>query len=369
MKRLITCTDGTWNRPGITDRGKLVRSNVELMYNAIHEGKAKDGIIQLKLYDEGVGSSTFDKKDKLLGGISGLGIDKNIKDIYKFLMLNFSVGDQIYLFGFSRGAYTARSLAGFIRNCGILKPQNIHLVDEAYELYRSRNEYTDPNSDLMKAFQNNFSFENITPIKFIGVWDTVGSLGMPFSFKKQFNHERYKFHDITLDDSIQYAYHALAIDERRKLFKPILWELEESTPNNNLPKQVMEQRWFAGVHCNIGGGYEDAGLSNIALNWLINKAKDTGLNFDLDNLQKLNPKHELIENPHGELRNSRTFEYWFWRKVWREVNPGKEKKDTETKNMIKNKTNEWIDETVLKRYKKDKSYYPKNIRSWIDKNK
>ena len=217
MKRLITCTDGTWNRPGITDRGKLVRSNVELMYNAIHEGKGKDNIIQLKLYDEGVGSSTFDKKDKLLGGISGLGIDKNIKDIYKFLMLNFSVGDQIYLFGFSRGAYTARSLAGFIRNCGILKPHNIHLVDEAYELYRSRNEYTDPNSDLMKAFQNNFSFENITPIKFIGVWDTVGSLGMPWSFKKQFNHERYKFHDVTLDDSIQYAYHALAIDERRKI--------------------------------------------------------------------------------------------------------------------------------------------------------
>jgi uncharacterized protein (DUF2235 family) len=354
MKRLITCTDGTWNRPGITDRGQLVRSNVELIYNCIRDGKCHDGTVQLKIYHDGIGSSTFDKKDQVFGGISGLGIDKNIKDVYKFLMLNFNIGDEIYLFGFSRGAYTARSLAGFIRNCGILKPVNMHLVDEAYELYRDRNDYTGPDSDMMKSFRHNFSFEMITPIKFIGVWDTVGSLGLPLRSKQNYNLERYKFHDVKISSYVNYAYHALAIDEQRKLFEPTLWELSDTVKNNPGHPQVMEQRWFSGVHCNIGGGYVDCGLSDIALMWLIEKAKGAGLTFDLETLAQLNPKHELKPNPSGELRNSRTIEYWFWRKVWRNVLKGKH-------------TNEQIDDSVKSRCKSNPGYKPLNIQDWLGK--
>jgi uncharacterized protein (DUF2235 family) len=356
MKRLITCTDGTWNRPGITDRGQLVRSNVELIYNCICNGIGKDGIEQLKIYDSGVGSSTFSKKDQILGGMAGAGIDKNIKDVYKFLMLNYTVGDEIYLFGFSRGAYTARSLAGFIRNCGILKPENIHLVDEAYELYRDRNAYTQPDSDLMKGFKNKFCFENITPIKFIGVWDTVGSLGMPFRSKRKYNLERYKFHDVKISSTIDFAYHALAIDERRSIFSPTLWELSDTVKNNPNHKQIMEQRWFAGVHCNVGGGYVDCGLSDAALKWLIDKATAVGLNFNLDALTKLEPKHELKPNAAGEQRNSNTIIYWLFRPIWRNVLKGKY-------------TNETIDDSVKERHKLISAYAPPNIIDWLTKNK
>ncbi|HMI78670.1 MAG TPA: DUF2235 domain-containing protein, partial [Ferruginibacter sp.] len=253
MKRIITCSDGTWNKIGNVENGVVVQTNVEKMYNSIcsmgKDSLTKEAIPQLKAYDQGVGTG-YSLKDRIVGGATGAGIDKNIKDMYSFFALNYEPGDEIYLFGFSRGAYTARSLAGFIRNCGVLKPAYIHLVDKAYELYRDRNDYSTPDSDLMKAFKKNYAYEDITPIKFIGVWDTVGSLGIPlpaFQFK---NKNRYKFHDVTLSSTIEHAYHALAIDERRALFAPTLWQKSNTVKNDNTHPQQMEQRWFAGVHSN-----------------------------------------------------------------------------------------------------------------------
>ncbi len=119
FKRIIVCSDGTWNRPGIKDGDKDVESNVQIIYKCIAK-KSNDGVRQVKAYDSGVGSSTYSWKDKIFGGIAGDGIDKKIKDLYTFILMNYEKGDQIYLFGFSRGAYTVRSLAGFVRNCGIL---------------------------------------------------------------------------------------------------------------------------------------------------------------------------------------------------------------------------------------------------------
>jgi uncharacterized protein (DUF2235 family) len=353
MKRIVSCSDGTWNRPGILDNGKPVKSNVELIYNAI-ASQDSNGMRQAKFYECGVGSSTFDPIDKIFGGIKGLGIDTKIKDIYTFLVLNYDVGDEIYLFGFSRGAYIARSVAGFIRNCGILKPQNIHLVDMAYKLYRDRNDYSTPDSDFMRSFREKYCDENITPIKFIGVWDTVGSLGLPLRTLKMFNQEKYKFHDVKLSRYVENAYHAVAIDERRILFEPTLWEISPDVQN-----QQVEQRWFTGVHCNIGGGYADTGLSDLALNWLVEKAKGCGL--AVDSLEKLNNENYTFKpNAGGELRNSLTPMYWLKGPKWRDV--AVNERIVNGKNI---KTNETIDASVKLRYYDNKSAYkPKNLKSF-----
>jgi uncharacterized protein (DUF2235 family) len=344
MKRLITCSDGTWNKPGNTDCGKPVSTNVERMFQCIcSEDTSADGqtVPQLKHYDPGVGTGTS-LADKLLGGITGAGIDKNIKDVYTFLMLNYEPGDDIFLFGFSRGAYTARSIAGLIRNCGILKPEHLSLIDKAYELYRDRHKYTAPDSDLMEAFRKQYAWENVTPIKFLGVWDTVGSLGVPLPWYKLKNSNRYKFHDVTLSSTVEYACHALAIDERRKLFLPTLWEKSNTVKNDPSHKQQMEQRWFAGVHSNVGGGYYDTGLSDIALNWLVNKAHAAGLCYYPEVVQQIKGDYK------GALRNSYTPLYWFWLPVWRPI-------------QLNDDSNQCIDDSVWERFSQEKSYMPMNL--------
>ncbi|MFD0751843.1 DUF2235 domain-containing protein [Mucilaginibacter calamicampi] len=343
-KRIITCSDGTWDKPGDKDKdGKPLDSNVCLLYNAIAP-VGNDGVLQLKAYETGVGSS-YSLRDKLLGGGIGLGIDQKIKNLYSFLVMSYEPGDELYLFGFSRGAYTARSLAGFIRTCGILKPNNLHLVDRAYELYRDRNDYTEPQSDLMTAFRRNYSQEDITRIKFIGVWDTVGALGIPLTAWRVYNFARYRFHDVKLSSTIDYAYHALAIDERRKPFDATLWEASTNTTATVRTKD-MEQRWFAGVHCDVGGGYEERGLSNGPLHWLVRKAVACGLVFDESKLSGLDL------NPLGVKHNSFIFLYWFTGKLWRKI------EDAKYPNQV-------IDESVFERLEKDKTYRPANLKKYF----
>ena len=346
MKRIITCSDGTWNKPGATDKGIVVQTNVEKMFNCIcNTGKSLDGsadIKQLKAYDNGVGTG-YSQWDQVTGGITGLGIDKHIKDMYSFICLNYKPGDELYLFGFSRGAYTARSLSGFIGNCGLLKPTHLYMVDKAYDIYRDRNTYTSPDSDMMTAWRANYCIENITPIYFIGVWDTVGSLGIPLPAYKKLNEAKYKFHDYTLSSHVKYAYHALAIDERRALFLPTLWEKSDTVMRDTDHPQVMEQRWFAGVHSNIGGGYADSGLSDISLNWLMQKAAGAGLCYHEPSVIQIAPKAT------AELRNSYTLRYWFWRPTWRKIDTADAK------------SNQTIDESVWQRYDADEKYRPQNM--------
>ena len=346
MKRIITCSDGTWNKPGKKDRGIEVKTNVVKMYECIC-AKGKNDIRQVKIYDEGVGTG-YTWQDRLLGGATGSGIDKNIKDIYEFIMLNYEQGDEIYLFGFSRGAYTARSIAGFIRNCGILKKENIHLVDKAYQLYRDRNDYTNPDSDLMKSFKSNYCVEDITPIHFLGVWDTVGALGIPLPWYKMANLNRYKFHDVKLSSYVRHAYQALAIDEKRTLFSPTLWEKSKTVLEDENHPQQLEQRWFAGVHSNVGGGYADSYLSNICLQWLIEKAEAAGLCYNEPPLIKSN------ESDKGELRNSYSPLYWFWLPKWRKIS------------LLDPLTNQTIDASVWERYKdRSKKYKPLNLKDYV----
>jgi uncharacterized protein (DUF2235 family) len=316
-KRIITCSDGTWNDTNTPS------TNVRRIFNCI-AGKGPDGVPQLKAYDEGVGTG-YSILDKLVGGMTGAGLDKNIKDMYLFLCMTYrpksdtkAEDDDIYLFGFSRGAYTARSLAGFIYNCGILKPENVHLIDTAYSLYRNRNKLTKPNGCMMQAFRDNYAFPR-PRIKFVGVWDTVGSLGIPISFFR--NRKRYRFHDCTLNEEVDHAYHALAIDERRSIFEPTLWEMSGEAREKGT--QVLEQRWFPGVHSNVGGGYEDHRISDIALKWLMDKARDTGLHFEdptnstiLTPLFNPDPKGKIYKSNGGIYRISPSR----WRKVMDKIN-------------------------------------------------
>ena len=355
MKRIIICCDGTWNKPGITDRGSIVETNVEKIYNAIDNSKDLP-IRQVKFYGQGVGTG-FSRRDQFLGGGTGLGIDRNIQDAYKFIMWSYEPGDELYLFGFSRGAYTVRSLAGLIRNCAIMKPEFLHFVDEVYHLYRDRTSLTHPDSDLMKAFKKSYGIEEETKLKFMGVWDTVGALGVPLRWFNGLN-KKYEFHDVKLSSRIKYAYHALAIDERRKIFEPTLWEISESASQSADP-QICEQVWFPGVHSNVGGGYVDSGLSDIALKWMINKAADTGLEFDKTYIEKIKG------NSCGELRNSAGGIFAITPKFTRGINNSVVKKSTDPVSgkpkEVKVIRNESIHYTCFERYHKQKIYKPKNV--------
>ena len=350
MKRIITCSDGTWNKPEDKDRGVPVKTNVAKMFNNIcaigKDLRTQADVKQLKAYDTGVGTG-YSLIDKITGGVTGAGIDKNIKDMYSFICMNYVKEDEIYLFGFSRGAYTARSLAGFIRNCGLLRPENIHLVNQAYNLYRDRNEYSLPDSDMMQSWRAQYCVEDVTSIMFIGIWDTVGALGIPLPFLSTLNYNKYKFHDCKLSSFVNHAYHALALHEKRSLFEPTLWEISDTVKDDPNHIQKMEQRWFAGVHSNIGGGYSDSGLSDLTLEWIANKAADVGLCFH-------DPYKDITHaNYNGEIRNSITPAYWLTNTSPRKI---------DLKNPL---SKQCIDESVLKRYAEMPSAIPSFLKPYL----
>lgn len=346
MKRIVTCSDGTWNFPGEKDCGITVQTNVQKLHIAL-KANGTDNTPTVKFYDPGVGTAPT-VEDEILGGAIGDGMNKNIVDAYKFIVWNYEHGDQIFLFGFSRGAYTARSLSGLIRYCGILKPGNIHLAQEAFQLYHDHTQLTDPDSDVAATFRKQYSFE--TNIRFIGVWDTVGSLGIPLKVFKKKNAAKYLFHDVTLSSKVDFAYHALAINERRELFEPTLWDKSETVKNNTNHAQKMEQVWFAGVHSNIGGGYFDSGLSDISLEWMMDKAGEVGLAFDINRIKGFKP------NAHSEMRNSLK---WYYRILggpkWRKV-------CDKTKDR-----NESIHHSVHERYGNVRQKLPPNLKGLLSK--
>lgn len=215
MKRLVVCSDGTWQQ--LTS---AYPTNVVKIAQAL-KSVASDGIPQIVFYDEGVG--TGERLDQITGGAFGWGIDQNIQDAYRFLCLNYDRGDEIYLFGFSRGAYSVRSLAGLLAYSGLLTRNNIRMAPEAYNLYRRR----DINSRHPDAiqFRSEYSFGeerlgNRVPIKLLGCWDTVGALGLPDQIPifSQLTNQKYKFHNTNLSSIIEHARHAVAIDETRQVF-------------------------------------------------------------------------------------------------------------------------------------------------------
>ncbi len=284
MKRLIVCCDGTWQNLECP-----YPTNVVKIAQAI-EPIAKDGISQVVFYDEGIGtggSTEVEKKlDRISGGALGKGIDKNIQDSYRFLCLNYSPGDEIYLFGFSRGAYTVRSLAGLMYNSGLLSRSNVRHIPEAYRLYRDR---LKPDHPDIAEFRQQYSFKtdkygDRVPITLLACWDTVGSLGIPdltsfLNLDHKIN-EKYQFHDPKLSPIIQNALHAVAIDEQRSTFYASLME-----KSNRAEDQRLIQKWFPGDHGCVGGGSkEQSGLSDAALKWMIDSIDELGLGLEIDTI-------------------------------------------------------------------------------------
>ena len=267
-KRLVICCDGTWNIPDQASDGKASPTNVTKLALAVAP-EDDAGVEQRMFYHRGVGTS---RREHIMGGGFGYGLSKNVRDSYRFIVENYEPGDELFLFGFSRGAYTARSTAGFVRNSGILRSSYADRIDEAYALYRDRTAH--PRGTEARLFRRSYSYE--TRIRFIGVWDTVGALGIPVTglgWVNWFN-RRWQFHDTDLSTTVDAAFQALAIDEKRAPFQPAVWKQQPDAGN-----QRLEQVWLAGVHCDVGGGYPATGLSDIGLRWMVDRAGTCGLAF------------------------------------------------------------------------------------------
>lgn len=263
-KRLIVCFDGTWNRPDDNHpEDEQVETNVRRIFESIADQDA-NGKKQIRWYDPGVGTEWY---RRLRGGAFGLGLSENIRQGYRFLIEQYEEGDEVFLFGFSRGAYTARSLVGLIRNSGLLRAVDNNRIDEAYELYRTRDEGAD--SEAALTFRKKYARD--MRITFLGVWDTVGALGIPIESFEEFNKRHFEFHDTELSSIVENAYHAVALDEHREPYAVALWNPKIK------PHQTMEQRWFLGAHCDVGGGYEDRRLSDLTLHWMQQQAAACGL--------------------------------------------------------------------------------------------
>jgi uncharacterized protein (DUF2235 family) len=284
MKRLIVCCDGTWQR---LYEGTL--TNVALTARSVAP-RDENGHPQIVYYSAGVGA-TLDHLSAWQG-MTGDDLDDHLLNAYMFLNFNYEPNDPIYLFGFSRGAYTVRSLAGLLRKCGVLRREHVDKADAALRLYR--NKKIDKDSDEAVRFRAAHALAwprlnaNIGPfacppvdlsIRYLGVWDTVGALGVPraLPFHVGLN-KRYQFHDLSLSRAVEYARHAVAIDERRQAFKPTLWSnLNEFNPPKAPPKAL--QQWFPGDHGGVGGGGKWQGLSNCSLMWVLEGAEQAGLSL------------------------------------------------------------------------------------------
>jgi uncharacterized protein (DUF2235 family) len=290
QKRLVVCADGTWNAP-VADGAN---TNVTKLAKAVSP-YGTHGEPQIVYYHKGVGERGG-LWDHLTGGAFGAGIDANIEDIYLFLANNYQPNDELFLFGFSRGAYTVRSLAGLIRNSGLLRRDKLNLYGAAYALYRKRTDDGGPNSPEAQTFRARNAWPDFN-LRFIGVWDTVGALGVPITPLRFWNKALYEFHDVTLSSHVDAAYQALAIDEKRKPFRPSIWTQQAAAKGT----QAFEQAWFPGVHCNVGGGYADAGLSDGALAWMWSRATLHGLALD--------PPKPVGDPVHGKLQDSMTLFY------------------------------------------------------------
>ncbi len=298
-KRLIVCTDGTWNRVEKAQSGKHLSTNVAKIAAALLPIDAH-GVPQLLCYLEGVGTH---RGEWLRGGMFGLGISRNIRRAYEFLVDSYEPGDEIWIFGFSRGAFTARSLAGMIRNSGLLKRAHRDQIDAAMALYRDRYDDTAPDAPRARIFRNTYSYE--PDIKFIGVWDTVGSLGVPgiHLWLARLLRIDWQFHDTALSRSVKNAYHALAIHEKRSDFEPTLWQ-KQDWPGASA--QTLEQVWFSGVHSDVGGGYLEEQLSDVAALWMTEKARSRGLGFREDFLS--DPRW-FAPDVEGQLHDSFDFPF------------------------------------------------------------
>lgn len=300
MKRLIVCFDGTWNAADSAES----ETNVARIARSIRANSGVDGIQQMVLYLRGVGTSGG-AIQRLLAGATGLGVGSNIRSAYMFLAQNYvparrdpltgadDPADEIFLFGFSRGAFSARSLSGLIKSCGLLKRQRLSDVDKAWNYYRSE-EVRNPRHFMANC---NTDTHVDMEIRFLGVWDTVGALGIPGNVLHGAAGDIFEFHDTEPSSIVKHGAHALAIDEQRDEFVPTLWT--GTAPRGS----VIEQVWFAGCHSDVGGGYDDRSLADIPLRWMAERAETQGLQLDWQSAGL--PAKDAALDPLSPLHDSR----------------------------------------------------------------
>lgn len=334
MANIIVCADGTWNRPE-EDLEKDFPSNVLRLARAIKPAQGTDR--QHVFYDWGLGSY----HNSLSAGATGRGIHKNILDGYRYIVQNYNPGDRIYLFGFSRGAYTVRALSGLINNCGILKRAVASQIAEAWKVYKSPLKKNHPKGANAQAFRQLHAHPSRS-VHFVGVWDTVGALGIPFSLMGLLDSHD-EFYDTKMGSNVSIARHALAIDEQREDFQPTVWMPK--------PGVDLKQVWFAGSHSDIGGSYppdKGTGLlaSDAPLAWMLKEARAAGLNLET------HLENALTDGSKAELHRSRKHVYRFKKPLHRDL----QLDDRQTR----------IHPSVKARYQADNAYRPKQLTALLE---
>jgi uncharacterized protein (DUF2235 family) len=314
-KRIVFCFDGSWNA---LDSGRP--TNVVIVAQSV-QPYVGGNMAQVIHYDDGVGTGGGDWKwmrafDRWTGGIFGWGALDNIREAYRFLIFNYEVGDEIFVFGFSRGAYTARSFIGLLRCASIPRRRHAGQIGKAIEFYRNRKRGGQEHETALFRFRADHSDDLVIDdkeedwrranvpnyagakpgrlkVRFVGVWDTVGALGLPAGLpgSARFN-GRHQFHDPELPDFVEFGRHAVAIDERRRTFAPTLWTNADARnvamgADPADPLAPVQERWFPGTHGSVGGGGDVLGLSDGALVWVMEGARQAGLELDVTGLSRV----------------------------------------------------------------------------------
>ena len=361
QKRLVIFLDGTWNS---------VNSNTNVWrMRAMCAAKGKDDKPQLVYYEIGVNG--------FLGGIFGHGLDENIRLPYEWLIENYNDGDEIFIFGFSRGAYTARSLAGLIAIDGILKAGSPIGVGELFDRYKESQvgiwklkemEESGDTSKLTVQEKWLLKYSQPVKVKVVGVWDTVGSIGLKGGDIPGLSRSRFDYLQTGLRIHILNAYHALAVDEHRDDFAPTLWDVRHPNDKNAViaqarPLSSVEQRWFVGAHANVGGGYQTDLLAQAPLRWMMKKAESQGLSFrsevDLDGDALRAP----IADSYGDFAYG--LYSWVYSPFYRII--GQKPNVREDGSHIN--VNETIDAGVFERWRTDPTYRPTNLIEWAHRKK
>ncbi|QPH01596.1 hypothetical protein C2857_005799 [Epichloe festucae Fl1] len=314
-KRLIVCCDGTWMNSDygfvksrlFGKKGTLqVPSNVTRISRCFKR-RCADGVLQIISYESGVGSGS-NTLDSITGGAFGVGLAERVREVYAYLCANYMDGDDIILVGFSRGAFTARSVAGMVGKLGLLTREGIeHFYPIFKDMQNWENyDYEDPFSDmpfrnkpkgatadveyrtrlekmgLTRVYQNT---NQLITVKAVGVWDTVGSLGIP------------KIPWLEKLDRIEHAFQALALDETRAPFSPAVWE----RPKKDRLNTDLRQVWFPGNHANCGGGWNDQGIANCSLAWMMDQLTSVGVEFDAHSLKRMAEQtDDFYESPEAQ---------------------------------------------------------------------
>ena len=309
-KNIVVCCDGTGNRGGKT-RG----TNVWRMFCAVDQHS--DEPLQVTYYDDGVGTDDLHWL-RLLGGAFGWGLSRNIRQAYAFLSLNYEPGDQVFLFGFSRGAFTVRSLAGMVLDIGLLTRDALLTASSRERTLRKLLRAHRSTGPGWKAWRlkrahslGGYRCEPLrkdVDIHFIGVWDTVDAVGVPFDAMKApikwgaglLGLRAWQFAKKTLHPKVKHAFQALSLDDERKTFLPEIWKTKGDGDCHC--NERIEQVWFAGVHSNVGGGYPKDALALVTLDWMMQKAGTCGLRFSEGRLETV----QRGADAHGRIYDSRT---------------------------------------------------------------